>query len=219
MQRRSVLKRSLALATVALAGCSGDGSEDDEPTETPTDEPASGDEPTATDTMGAATATPGTETTVEETRTTTGGTTDTRSETPTGGGTTGTPPTESPTPEETPTPTDTATPTPTETETPTPPQAAQSVEVGPGGEFRFNPEEFEVAVGETVRWVWRSGGHNVKPDSIPGDSDWSGSEGGEFNTFSADHEHTHTFETPGTYEYVCKPHESSGMTGSFTVTE
>jgi len=27
----------------------------------------------------------------------------------------------------------------------------------------------------------------------------------------------HTFETPGTYEYVCIPHESSEMTGTIVV--
>jgi plastocyanin len=214
MRRRSVLRRSLALATVAVAGCSGDG---DGATETPTDEPGGGEEPTATGTMEEATATSGTETAAGGTRTTTAGATDTRSETPDEGGTSPTPPTETSTPTETPTPT--GTPTPTEAATPTPPQADRNVEVGPSGDLRFDPEEFEIAVGETVRWVWRSSGHNVKPDSIPGDSDWSGTDGGEFNTFSAGYEYTYTFETPGTYEYVCKPHESAGMTGSFTVTE
>ena len=30
------------------------------------------------------------------------------------------------------------------------------------------------------------------------------------------HYYTHTFETTGTHEYVCIPHEAAGMDGSIT---
>jgi plastocyanin len=91
--------------------------------------------------------------------------------------------------------------------------------VGADGAFRFSPGEFEIAAGETVAWVWRAGGHNVKADSTPGDADWSGTPGGEFDTFDEGYVYTHTFDVAGEYDYYCGPHESAGMTGSFTVTD
>lgn len=121
-------------------------------------------------------------------------------------------PTESPTATESPTPTETPTATPT-------PQPDMTVEVGPEGRLRFNPETFEIGAGDTVLWVWRSGGHNVKPESgaIPSGSDWTGSPGDGLETYSQGYQYAHTFEVTGTYEYKCNPHQSSGMRGSFTV--
>lgn len=129
-------------------------------------------------------------------------------------------PSPSPTPTETPTPTATAEPTPTATPTPTPeptPTAAQVVEVAPDGEFVFRPEDFTIATGDTVRWIWRGGGHNVKVESAPSGADWSGTPGGEFDTFSAGHAYSYTFEVAGRYEYFCAPHKGLGMAGGFTV--
>ena len=135
-------------------------------------------------------------------------------------------PTSSPTPSPTPAPTETETPVataePTETASPTPtpeptPEAAQVVEVAPDGEFAFRPEEFTIAAGETVRWVWRAGEHNVKVESSPSDADWSGTPGGEFDTFGEGHTYSYTFEVAGRYEYFCAPHKSLGMAGGFTV--
>jgi plastocyanin len=137
-------------------------------------------------------------------------------ETPTATATPTATPTETPTDTETPT----ATPTPTGTPTATPEPVAQVVEVGPeGSQFSFAPESFEVAAGETVRWVWRSGGHNVRVDSAPGDSDWEGTPGGSGETYSSGNTHEHTFTVPGEYDYYCNPHRGVGMTASFTVTE
>mgnify|MGYP000191489714 CR=1 FL=1 len=118
------------------------------------------------------------------------------------------------TPTETATDTPTATPTPTPTATPV--DAAQTVAVGPGN-LVFDPETFEVPVGSTVLWVWRSSGHNVKPGGTPDGSDWTGTPGD--GTYSRGHEYAHTFTVAGEYEYHCVPHRSAGMTGSFTVTE
>ncbi|PSP76960.1 hypothetical protein BRC81_11495 [Halobacteriales archaeon QS_1_68_20] len=72
-----------------------------------------------------------------------------------------------------------------------------------------------VGVGETVRWVWDAGGHNVKPDDVPGESDWSGTPGQD--TYGAGYEYEHVFEVAGTYRYVCLPHEDVGMTGTVHV--
>ncbi|MEF8828999.1 MAG: plastocyanin/azurin family copper-binding protein, partial [Haloarcula sp.] len=104
------------------------------------------------------------------------------------------------------------------TPTDTPVDADQEVAVAPGG-FSFDPETFEVPVGSTVLWVWEAGGHNVKPTATPEDSDWSGTPGDEGTTYSSGYEYAHTFEVAGEYEYHCVPHQSIGMTGSFTVTE
>lgn len=125
-------------------------------------------------------------------------------------------PTAEPTPTDTPTPTDSPTPSPTATPTELPPVAAE-VTVGPGGALRFDPETVSVAVGETVRWLWDSGGHNVKPSSIPSGSDWSGTTGGNTETFGAGHVYEHTFEVAGRYDYICFPHRSAGMTATVTV--
>ncbi|KOX94666.1 plastocyanin/azurin family copper-binding protein [Haloarcula rubripromontorii] len=124
------------------------------------------------------------------------------------------------TPTETATPTDTLTETETPTATPTPTEtpvdADQEVAVAPG-DFVFDPETFEIPVGSTVLWVWEGGGHNVKPTATPEDSDWSGTPGD--GTYSSGYQYAHTFAVPGEYEYHCVPHQSLGMTGSFTVTE
>lgn len=85
--------------------------------------------------------------------------------------------------------------------------------------FQFTPEQFEIDVGGTVKWIWRDGGHNVRPDSIPDGSDWSGTEGGDGTTYPEGHELVSTFETPGQYDYYCAPHRSLGLRGSFTVRE
>jgi len=179
------MRRRLFLASlgVALAGCSGGG--------TQTEDGGGGDggsEPT-----GTATAT--------ETAT---GTTTTATETVTG------------TPGDTATATETATATATATATPT---AAQTVEVAAGGEFRFAPESFEVAAGETVRWIWRGGGHNVVAQSTPDGADWTGTPGAPDELYDSGYEYERAFDVAGTYRYYCAPHRSLGMTGSFTVVD
>jgi plastocyanin len=121
--------------------------------------------------------------------------------------------TDSPTPTDSPTATATDSPTATATDTPTP-QAELTVSVGPDGNFRFDPEEFTIAVGETVRWVWASPGHNVSPASQPSGAEWPGR---DESTYDAGTTHSYTFEVAGTYEYHCDPHQSVGMVGSFTV--
>jgi len=92
------------------------------------------------------------------------------------------------------------------------------VTVGPGGSLAFEPAELQVTPGTTVAWTWDSDNHNVVPDSIPDDAEWGG-EGEEGTTFDSGHEYEHTFETLGTYEYVCTPHASAGMAGSVEVVE
>jgi plastocyanin len=130
-------------------------------------------------------------------------------------------PTPSPTPADEATPTGTPTPadetTPTGTPTPTGPPVAAEVAVGPGGDFVFDPETVTVAVGDTVRWVWESNGHNVKADDVPADSDWSGTPGGGLDTFATGHVYTHEFQVAGEFDYLCQPHRSYGMRGTVVV--
>ncbi|WP_435196422.1 plastocyanin/azurin family copper-binding protein [Natronomonas sp. EA1] len=198
MKRRTLLS---ALPFVALAGCS---SGESTPTETPTPESTPTETPTPESTP---TETPTPESTPTETPTPES----TPTETPTPEST----PTETPTPESTPTETPTAESTPTETPTETPVENPdQRVIVGPGGSLRFDPASFTIAVGETVQWEWASSGHNVAVTAAPDGSSW---EGKDAKLYSSGTVHVHTFETAGTYEYVCQPHQSAGMTGRFTV--
>ena len=103
-----------------------------------------------------------------------------------------------------------------ETATP-PPDPDQRVAVGEG--LNFDPDSFEISVGETVLWEWVGNGHNVNYDDgdVPSGTDWEGTEG--TGTYGEGHVHFHTFEVAGQYDYHCVPHRSNGMTGSFTVTE
>jgi len=86
--------------------------------------------------------------------------------------------------------------------------ASTTVQVGPGGELVFEPEEVQVEPGGTVEWVWESGGHNVLPES----GDW-----GHEPLENAGYTYTHTFEEAASFEYVCTPHASAGMVGSVIV--
>lgn len=91
----------------------------------------------------------------------------------------------------------------------------KTVEVGPGGNFSFDPETVYVKPGNTVTWQWASSGHNVVPSETPEGSSWEGHEPLEDSGTT----YKHTFETKGTYKYVCTPHASSGMKGEVVVTD
>jgi plastocyanin len=79
--------------------------------------------------------------------------------------------------------------------------------------FSFSPDNLpDVKVGDIVRWVWASGSHTTTSDAIPnGAEEWDAPLNIEFPTF----EYVPTLT--GTYAYVCIPHASMGMIGSFTV--
>lgn len=129
-------------------------------------------------------------------------------------------PMETPTPTPTDEPMATASPTdsPAPTPTPTPrPEVAAEVVVGPDASFRFEPDTVEIAIGETVRWLWDSQGHNVRPGDVPSESDWSGTPGDDSDTYKSGYVYTHAFEVAGEYGYYCAPHRTSGMTGTVVV--
>jgi plastocyanin len=97
----------------------------------------------------------------------------------------------------------------------------------------FDPEEVTVQVGTEVVWEnVGSVGHSVTAyeDGIPEGADYWAS--GGFDSESAargaypsqgdvpgGESYSHTFETTGTHEYFCIPHESVGMVGEVVVTE
>lgn len=99
----------------------------------------------------------------------------------------------------------------------------------------FDPAAVTVSVGETV--VWRNTStraHSVTAyeDALPDGAAYFASGGFESESAARDgwanglqgnidsgNDYTHRFEVPGTYEYLCIPHERSGMVGRVVVEE
>lgn len=96
-------------------------------------------------------------------------------------------------------------------------EPAATVVVGPQGDLRFDPATVHVDPGDAVRWTWASATHNVVPTRVPDGAEWTGTDGDGSRTYDDGHAYRHVFETAGTYEYVCAPHESAGMTGTVVV--
>lgn len=120
--------------------------------------------------------------------------------------------------------------------------AAQRTTVQMRDNLVFDPNTLTVSVGTNVSWV---GGGTNRPDEsvssvehtvtaygqrIPNEASYFAS--GGFDSESAaragyprrggldpNERFAHTFDTPGSYEYFCIPHENYGMTGTITVVE
>jgi plastocyanin len=108
-------------------------------------------------------------------------------------------------------------------ETTPPPAATASASPAPGASAAaatvdltgasFAPGSVTIKVGQKVRWVWRSGMHNVvSGKSCSPDGKFSS---GNLQTAPATFEHT--FDAPGTYDYYCDPHCGMGMVGKVVV--
>nr|WP_245332914.1 plastocyanin/azurin family copper-binding protein [Halarchaeum solikamskense] len=98
--------------------------------------------------------------------------------------------------------------------TPLPPDTVRCALV----DYAFRPgtdEPLVIDAGTTVRFVWRSNGHNVVPTEKPAGADWTG----EPELRSRGHTYDHEFTVPGTYHIVCEPHVNLGMVGDIVVTE
>ena len=96
----------------------------------------------------------------------------------------------------------------------------------------FEPAELTVSAGDTVAWQWAGGEpHNVvayESELPEGATYWAsggfdseaaartGWENGEGAVQSGE-SYVHTFETAGTHEYFCVPHEAAGMVGTIVV--
>ena len=85
--------------------------------------------------------------------------------------------------------------------------------------FAFSPTPVTIAQGDTVTWHWDGPDTNHSVTSDPNQPDSFDSDPGRTPT-SADHlpgsTFAHTFNTPGTFTYICKVH--SFMTGKVNVT-
>lgn len=75
----------------------------------------------------------------------------------------------------------------------------------------FVPETIQIPVGGTVTWRGVSGDHTVTPDDPDQAGVWQGFGLGQGQ------ERSHTFDTPGAYEYHCIPHQAVGMRGTIVV--
>jgi plastocyanin len=95
---------------------------------------------------------------------------------------------------------------------------SEEVIVGPDGDLVFSPgtdEPLQITPGTTVTFTWDSDNHNIVVDSQPEGAGWEGHETIENTGFT----YEYTFETLGTYEYYCAPHETAGMVGTIEVVE
>lgn len=79
-----------------------------------------------------------------------------------------------------------------------------TVDIMVGG-IAFSDPDITIAPGTTVRWIWTNGDHTVTPD---GHSEWTSAV-----LDSSGDTLVHTFDNVGTFEYICIPHEFSGMIG------
>ena len=72
-------------------------------------------------------------------------------------------------------------------------------------------QQLLINVGDTVRWTWGSGTHNLRTTSgvESFNSDFHSTEGFQY---------THQFNPVGATQYVCDPHPST-MFGTITVTD
>lgn len=79
----------------------------------------------------------------------------------------------------------------------------------------FSPNNLTIHAGETVQWSNLNGSHNVNGSlaTYPGNPE--GFTSG--NVAPSPWNFSHTFTTPGVYDYRCDPHFSFGMTGQITV--
>ena len=77
--------------------------------------------------------------------------------------------------------------------------------------LRFNPSTVTLNEGDTLRFVW--GGQALPHNSVE--------ENGVFDSGdperAVDYGHGFDYDSAGTYNFFCEPHESVGMLGSVTV--
>lgn len=80
------------------------------------------------------------------------------------------------------------------------------------GNFQFSPSSLTISLGDTIIYTWLDGSHTTTSVGIPnGAVAWNES----MNSNSPEFMYVPAVE--GTYNYVCLPHQSMGMTGQFTV--
>jgi plastocyanin len=72
-------------------------------------------------------------------------------------------------------------------------------------DFEFKPAEHRIAVGDSVTWNFSAAGHTTTGASGQPDR-WNSAPPGGTNEPGV--LYTHTFNTPGRYQYFCTPHRS-----------
>src|ERR1041385_5520939 len=87
--------------------------------------------------------------------------------------------------------------------------ATRTVLVGQGINNIFVPANTNIAVNDTVNWVWSSGIHTTTSDTGLWDSS---------PAVGPPHSFSFTFINAGNFPYHCVPHQFFGMTGSINVT-
>ncbi|WP_232688096.1 plastocyanin/azurin family copper-binding protein [Halobacterium zhouii] len=93
----------------------------------------------------------------------------------------------------------------------------KTVEVGPNNTNTFAPETVYIRPGATVKWVWKSPGHNVHAQKVPDGASWDVQ---TKITETADFTYSYTFDGPkGEYTYQCDPHAGMGMVGTVVVND
>ncbi len=103
-------------------------------------------------------------------------------------------------------------------------QTIHDVTVAPGGDDEFSPSQITIDVGDCVRWTWADDGHNVV-SGVPGAATAlfsSGSPEDEGFVFEFCFDAAFVAANPvpgGVYEYICEPHQFSGMVGSVVVVD
>jgi plastocyanin len=95
-----------------------------------------------------------------------------------------------------------------------------TVEVGAGSSsLAFAPTGIWIDQGTTVNFEFVSSGHNVKVDSAPDGTSFTGTPGGQNNLIPEGETFSFTFETNGIYNVFCNPHLSLNMVGGIAVGE
>jgi plastocyanin len=90
-------------------------------------------------------------------------------------------------------------------------EAKATIHTVQSGNFFFNPNSLNVTVGDTIKWVNTAGSHTTTSSNIPsGAATWDANLNSSTPTF------LYKVTVAGTYDYVCTPHISMGMVGSFT---
>ena len=103
-------------------------------------------------------------------------------------------------------------------------QVVVQMQDAPAGGF-FYPDRITVPAGTTVKWMnVGEQPHDATDDLISalraGDAAYpAGAKPFDSGMLAPGESYSYAFEVPGTYKYVCLPHEFGGMTGEVIVTK
>jgi plastocyanin len=104
-------------------------------------------------------------------------------------------------------------------------EAQETVVIEMTDQNTFEPGTITIRVGDTVEWQNGSSVMHTAtfdPDRAADASNVVLPEGAEpfdSGSVNAGESWSHTFETAGTYQYICRPHELAGMIGEVVIEE